>query len=255
MARPRPLRSALASEAGGGDEALNELAGQMRELVMAMAKDQPSGIKVPRIVEFAVAAVPGAQHAAISMIRGSEKPETISATDDLPLQVDAIQYELNEGPCVQALIRSDLVWSDDLSNDDQWPRFGPRAAQATGIRSMASYRLFLTEDQRGSLNLYSAKPQAFDTLSRGVGALFAAYASLTLLNDIHQNKAMQLERALESNREIGIAMGILMARHLCTTEQAFGMLRSASQHTNRKLRDIATDVQRTGSLPDLRTPR
>ena len=88
-----------------------------------------------------------------------------------------------------------------------------------------------------------------------MGALFAAYASLTLLNDLHHDKIMNLERALESSREIGCAMGILMARELCTQDQAFDRLRTASQHTHRKLRDIAAEVKDTGALPDLQSRR
>lgn len=244
----------MPDQPGSGDDAMTRLVSEMRDLVRAMHQDQPDGIKVPRVTEFAAAAVPGAQDAAISIITGDQSPVTIAATSDLPLQVDKIQYETGEGPCLQALTNSDVVWSDDLSNDQQWPRFARRAVEATGVRSMASFRLFLAEDRRGALNFYSVESRAFDELAIGVGALFASYASLALLNDLHRERAMSLERALESNREIGIAMGILMARNLCTQDQAFDMLRTASQHTQRKLRDIAAQVRETGSLPDLRDP-
>lgn len=225
------------------------LLSQMHDLVRAMSEDQPSGIKVDRVTEFASAAVPGAEHAAISMIEGGGSPRTIAATSELPLQVDRIQYETGQGPCLEALVQSDLVWSGDLSRDQQWPKFARRAVAETGVHSMASYRLFLSEGVRGALNFYSADAQAFDELALSVGAMFAGYASLTLLNELHQDKVMHLERALESSREIGTAMGILMARELCTQEQAFDRLRTASQHTHRKLREIAGEVNRTGTLP------
>jgi AmiR/NasT family two-component response regulator len=64
-----------------------------------------------------------------------------------------------------------------------------------------------------------------------------------------EKEIFDLERALESNREIGVAMSILMAREMCTQSQAFNRLRTASQQLNRKLRDIADDVKRTGQLP------
>ena len=63
-------------------------------------------------------------------------------------------------------------------------------------------------------------------------------------------KAANLEVALDSSRQIGAAMGILMGRKLMTQEQAFLALRAASQHLHRKLRDIADDVLRTGELPE-----
>lgn len=61
-------------------------------------------------------------------------------------------------------------------------------------------------------------------------------------------RATNLETALASNREIGQAIGVLMATHKLTSEQAFGLLRVASQNSNRKLRDIAEDVVQTGVL-------
>jgi AmiR/NasT family two-component response regulator len=62
------------------------------------------------------------------------------------------------------------------------------------------------------------------------------------------NQVANLEIALASNRDIGTAIGILMKSHLVTQDQAFTMLRTASQHGHRKLRDIANDVIFTGSL-------
>jgi len=67
--------------------------------------------------------------------------------------------------------------------------------------------------------------------------------------DQAENKAANLERALSSNRQIGAAMGILMARLHLTDGQAFDLLRKASQNRHRKLRDIAEEVMVTGELP------
>jgi DNA-binding response OmpR family regulator len=66
-----------------------------------------------------------------------------------------------------------------------------------------------------------------------------------------EEKAANLERALASNRQIGAAMGILMARHRLTDDQAFDMLRKASQHRHVKLRDVAEEVTMTGEISDV----
>ncbi len=57
-----------------------------------------------------------------------------------------------------------------------------------------------------------------------------------------------LGRALTSSREIGVAMGILMARHALTGAQSFDLLRRASQRRNEKLHDLALEVVATGQL-------
>jgi len=79
--------------------------------------------------------------------------------------------------------------------------------------------------------------------------MFAAYSSMALLAAARQHRNHHLTRALESNREIGVAMGILMASEKLTEQHAFDQLRRASSHLNRKLADIAADVTRTGELP------
>ena len=45
-------------------------------------------------------------------------------------------------------------------------------------------------------------------------------------------------------------MGVLMARHHLTADQAFDTLRMASQNTNRRMAEIALDVAETGEMPD-----
>jgi AmiR/NasT family two-component response regulator len=65
---------------------------------------------------------------------------------------------------------------------------------------------------------------------------------------VHRDRADNLERALSSSREIGVAVGVLMTRHQLSREQAFDALRIASQNTNRKLSEIAIEVGDTGIL-------
>ena len=62
------------------------------------------------------------------------------------------------------------------------------------------------------------------------------------------DRARNLKLALESNREIGVAIGVLMHEHRLSQAQAFDVLRAASQDSNRKLADIALEVVDTGTL-------
>ncbi|MFN2518212.1 MAG: ANTAR domain-containing protein [Jatrophihabitantaceae bacterium] len=61
-------------------------------------------------------------------------------------------------------------------------------------------------------------------------------------------RTANLEEALATNREIGQAIGILMATDHVTAAQAFERLRKVSQQSHRKLRDVAADVAETGAL-------
>jgi tetrahydromethanopterin S-methyltransferase subunit F len=63
-----------------------------------------------------------------------------------------------------------------------------------------------------------------------------------------QARADHLEVGLRTNRRIGAAIGIVMSEYRLSIDAAFELLRTISQHTNRKVRDLAEDVLYTGTL-------
>lgn len=64
---------------------------------------------------------------------------------------------------------------------------------------------------------------------------------------ISQQHADQMDEALKSSRTIGAAIGLIMGSRDMTEEQAFAVLRSASQNSNRKLRELAAELVATSS--------
>ena len=225
------------------------MASQFQDLLRGMTGGDGT-LQMDAVMTLVTTAIPGADHAAISLSRRGREPETVYTTDELPMRVDAVQYSLDEGPCVSALEQNDIVWVNDLSADPQFPRFGPAAVQL-GVRSMLSTRLMLSQTNRAALNLYSPVVNGFRPEHLPIAAIFASYASLLLLNQLLDDQVVGLERALESNREIGVAMGIMMARGRYTQAGAFEELKRASQHLNRRVRDIAAEVALTGAAPEL----
>jgi GAF domain-containing protein len=222
------------------------------DLARELARQPSLADTLQAIVQYAASTIDGAEHAAITVKRGNEKYQTVAATGDLPLRVDAIQYETLEGPCLQALQEHHVFRSDDLATDQRWPVFGRRAADTTEVVSMMSHRLFLEDqDTIGALNLYSRKPAAFVQLEWTVLDDLATHCAVALATAAEREQNQHLRTALESNRDIGVAMGILMGTKLMTKQQAFDALRIASQHSHRKLREIAVEVSETGQLPDI----
>ena len=111
----------------------------------------------------------------------------------------------------------------------------------------------------GSLTLGFRGPDPGDE-RRLLGQLLVELGVSIIERERLRSKAANLELALISNREIGAAIGILMMTHKCTSDQAFDMLRRASQHTHRKLAALARDVTTTGVLetqphPEPSTPQ
>ena len=194
------------------------------------------------IVDLAVATVPGCEHAGISFVH-RRKVSTPATSDAVALRVDAVQFEVGQGPCLDAAAEDHIFRSDDLAVETRWPRFSQRAHAETGVRSMLGIRLFARARTIGALNLMSSQPAAFGDDSLSIAALFAALASVAL-NAAQTEESLQL--ALKSRDIIGQAMGILMERHGITDKEAFQRLSAASQNLNVRLRDLADQVVLTG---------
>jgi hypothetical protein len=229
-------------------DVLAAMADQFGQLAISLSNGADEPFTQQRLVEYAVRGIPGAEHASMTMVQGHRPPKTTAQSDDLPYQWDQLQYEHGEGPCLEAIATNGVEMASDLRTEHRWPRFTRAIVDQTPARSMLSFRLFLTEDNRAALNLYATRPAAFTDESTATGSMFAAYASMALLAAARHDKTNHLTRALETNREIGVAMGILMANGKLTSQQAFNQLSTASQNFNRKLHDIAADVALTGAL-------
>lgn len=210
-----------------------------------------------RTVTLSVTAVDGCSGAGISFVQGDEIITPVW-TEPKVLEVDTMQYTTGEGPCLDAITDGDSVYAEDLLVDVRWPSFGPMAAEA-GMRSLLSFCLF-GEATLGALNLYSPFPRAFGATGRAEALIFAAHAGVALaaatqVEDAHKALAVETKRlrdlhgALASRQVIGRAEGVLMNRELITADQAFDLLRRASQGLNIKLRQVAQHVVDTGDIP------
>lgn len=113
---------------------------------------------------------------------------------------------------------------------------------------MLSTRLLLGGLDSAALNLYS-RTCSFDDHDVAAMSIFAPCASVAVQASLREQDATHFEAALSSSRRIGTAIGIIMARELVSSDEAFQRLRTASQTLNRKLNDIAEEVERTGSPP------
>ena len=200
------------------------------------------------VTQLAVTMVPGVEQASISEGRHGVF-RTAASTGDLATVGDQIQYELASGPCVEAIVDNTVFRVGDIAGDRRWPEFGARAHAETGATSMMSLRLFMEgEDRIAGLNLYATQLDAFDDDAQVIATVLATHSAIALRAVLAEEKAANLTKALTSNRRIGMAMGVLMASHKVTEDDAFTLLRLASQNTNRKLVDIAQDVIDTGTL-------
>jgi hypothetical protein len=208
-----------------------------------------------RIAEAAVSTVVGCQLASVTL-REDDAFRTVASTHVAATEVDQAQYQVSEGPCLDAV--DDAMVYAPAFPDNRWPRLGSRPTES-GVQSAVSYRVAaaapLTDASLGgSLNSYATSPHAFDVEAREIGLVLAAHASVAV-RTVRERTALeqlgrQLHEAVSSRDVIGQAKGILMERLRITPEDAFDALRRASQRLNLKLREIAQNLAETGEFAD-----
>ena len=200
------------------------------------------------VVESAVLLVDGCDRAAIGMLDG-ESFESAAATDDVMRLIDRLQGEVGEGPCLEASTDAIVQVDNDITNGSTWPRLAGLVVKQTPVRAMLAVPLLYDDGQRsGALDVFADTAGAFTDDSVEQAAILASFASVALAGARQSERADQLEEGLATNREIGAAVGILMATHQLTSAEAFDMLSKASQRLNRKLRDIASGIVAGGGV-------
>jgi transcriptional regulator with GAF, ATPase, and Fis domain len=238
------------STANTGTAGLNQLAEGFGGLARSLEEHDDPEVMLAEIIAAAVAMVPGAEEGSVSVVTGRRHIGSQAPTGDLPVQVDALQEETQQGPCLDSAYVHQTVRVVDMASEERWPQFARRASEA-GAASMLSLQLYVEGDNLGALNLYARVPNAFDDESEQIGLLFASHAAVAYAG---VRKEAQLAKAVASRDLIGQAKGILMERYKISPERAFLVLARVSQDSNRKLHDIATELVRHGTVPGIPAP-
>ncbi len=193
------------------------------------------------VCEAATRIVDGCDHASL-MLRTGDDLVTAAATDEVAHQADEFERELREGPCVDAITEDSSFVDADLLDGSGWPRLAERLVAETPVRGMAGFRLRLGEGRTGALNLFSDRAGALSEKSVDEGMVLASFVSVSVYAAHERKSATTLREGLESNREIGKAVGLMMAFHKISDAEAFALLRKASQDMNLKVTEVARQV-------------
>ncbi len=225
----------------------------LAEIARAVSGEPTVARTLQRIVDLAVETIDGCDEAGILLI-GNGQIVAGAWSDDLVREIEEMECDVGEGPCLDAIARRPMFESADLRDQRAiWPTFTERALDA-GIHSMLAFRLFAAEDTLGALDLYGRQPGAFDETARAFGTVFAAHAALALAGaQLHEHDLAIVEglrEALDARDAIGQAKGILRATRHIDSDAAFALLRTTSNNLNLKLRTVADHVVRTGTLPE-----
>jgi transcriptional regulator with GAF, ATPase, and Fis domain len=194
-----------------------------------------------RVAHLAKQTVPAADEVSVTLVRGNGA-HTAAFTGRLAVDLDEWQYEHGHGPCLDASAAKATISVHDMKDEARWPDWAS-AALSAGAHSSLAVGLSIEERVAGALNVYAAKPDAFDDNAVVLAQTFAGYAAVALANahsyDSMATLAEHMQAAMESRAVIEQAKGIIMGERRCTADQAFALLSKISQDANRKLRDVA----------------
>jgi GAF domain-containing protein len=197
------------------------------------------------ITDVARRHIPGSESSSITIVRG-DRGFTAAHSGEMSLAADELQYAEGYGPCLDAGRGNVVLRVDDMRTETRWPDYAARV-QEEGVRSSLSVPLPYQGTSIGALNNYSTEPAAFATPESLAAALEVAETIAVVVSnaDAHAQlgeQARNMRLAMDSRAVIEQAKGVLMAQRHIDADQAFEVLREASQRYNRKLRDIAHGI-------------
>ena len=130
----------------------------------------PLETMLTQVATYAVQAIPGADGAGLTLLE-QDRADTIVSTAPFVTEIDDIQYEMGQGPCISAAREGRTVLSGSLGGDSRWPRFGGRAARL-GVHSVVSLPLITPDGVVGAMNVYAHDKNAFDDRAAELGQIF-----------------------------------------------------------------------------------
>ncbi|HEY0240934.1 MAG TPA: GAF and ANTAR domain-containing protein [Friedmanniella sp.] len=236
------------NESSGGTDAAeqrdvedDDLAASLQGLSVLSAGRLPLEEMLTRVARYAVQAIPGADGAGLTLIE-QHRADTLVTTATFVAEVDAVQYNLGEGPCISAARDGVTMTSGSLGGDARWPRFGGRIARL-GVHSALSLPLLTPEGVVGAMNIYARAKNAFDKRAAELGELFAVPAAISVQNaqalEETRRLAGRLQTALDERMIIERAIGVVMSRSGVDEREALARLTTLSQREHVKLVQVA----------------
>jgi GAF domain-containing protein len=203
------------------------------------------------ITRIARRAIPGPDAASITLIRG-DRAFTAAYDGQMALDADELQYKRGYGPCVDAGLTGQVLRIDDMATEGRWPDY-TREVAAHGIGSSLSVPLPFQGATLGALNTYASRPHAFTEEDGVLAEEVASWVALAVENAEgaarSSHELAHLRIAMRTRAVIEQAKGILMERYKISDDRAIAVLTRTSQQNNIKLREVADQLVRTGSLP------
>ena len=169
---------------------------------------------------------------------------TVAISEHVALELDIVQYDADEGPCLAAL-DGDRIRVDILDADERFQHFALGAADHQ-VNSVLSVPITHDGDVVGTLNFYGRVPHAFDDTAEGIARLASTQAAHAIVRceaiTAAQERRDQLQAHTTRQCPIERARGVLIAAQRCSAEQARHLLDNAVASTGETPLTIARRI-------------
>jgi GAF domain-containing protein len=222
------------------------LADALTKLALSLLNERSLKSDLERLARVGCELIPECSGASVSMVVEGET-STVAVTDRVSLQLDLIQYDNNEGPCVAAL-GGEAVRIGFIPADQRFPHFAIGAADRR-VLSVLSTPAIDHGKVVGSLNVYSQVEDAFDDEARHTALIIAAEVANALVKSAVLSEASSLRDQLQEQHDsaalVSMAQGVLMATHDCSKAQAHDLITSAAEANNERIVTVAERILST----------
>jgi GAF domain-containing protein len=185
---------------------------------------------------------------AVSMFGGTSAETLVSASDELAARLDALQFDLGEGPRWEALrTRLPVLIPDVHSHPYSWPVFN-KALLETNVAAMFVFPLTLGAMDLGAVELHHTRPGSLSYQDHITAAVLTGRTAWHLLRRILSANSPETDPAehneLMSRREIHQATGMVLAQAGTNAGEALLLLRAHAFANGIPLREAADAVLR-----------
>jgi GAF domain-containing protein len=240
------MRATVADTSSAADE----LAAVYARMSGLLLSQETVGTALRLITALATETLPHVVGSGVTLVDADGHKVTAAASDPVVAQADALQYELDEGPCLAAWRDRAIVRIDDVETDPRWPQWSGQAA-VLGMRATLSAPLVAGDRALGALKVYANKAAAFGGRDEYLLSMFAAQAAILVANvqtyESARKVSENLKAALRTREVIALAKGILIARDGSDEETALATLARIAAQRKLSLRETAVATVRTAS--------
>jgi GAF domain-containing protein len=221
----------------------DDLVTTLQQLSDVLQTQRTLGVALANIAEAATVSVPGCDAATIALSIGG-RPATAAMTGVVALELDLVQYDTDDGPCLTSMRTASTLRLDLYEQSETFPHVAS-AAQRVGVRAVLSVPATWAGETIATLNLYS-RTGPFDESAETVAAVLAAQVAIAVSRSPEFAAARavveEAQRNADDHSQISFATGLLISSQACTREQAEGLLRHAAAHDEQTILQIARRI-------------